>query len=498
MEEKKTVIIAGAGAAGLMAAISAARAGAQVTVLEAMERPGKKLLLTGNGRCNLTNLNPALAESYYGTGAKTASYVIGQFDTKDMLAFFGELGLLVQEKNGYVYPYSSQSGSVLSVLLTEAKRLKVKLKYSEKIIEIKRETKNPSVSDTSKENSVPVTSNHSEYDSRWAVRTQSWCYYGDAVILACGSKAVPSTGSDGSGYALAKGLGHTIRKVAPALVPLTCEGKFLPLLAGVRCRAEVSLWEQPAAGQNFFKTEHAEKGSEKNAAGQPCMKLIQKETGELQWTKYGVSGIVVFQLSRFVSLAKPNTKQYLKINFLPESGNELLQILTRRAAMLGDEKAGTLLTGMLNDKLIPVILERADRSVKAKKALAKTVCQNLLPEQIAAIFQEIKQFTLEVTGTKSFDVAQVCAGGVDCSEIEEQTLESKLQSQLYFAGEILDVDGPCGGYNLQWAWSSGYLAGKSAAGKKCAAHNQTFSEKTVKNHDNQNKRIKTAPGSHQT
>ena len=476
MEERKTVIVAGAGAAGLMAAISAARAGAQVTVLEAMERPGKKLLLTGNGRCNLTNLDRYLPEAYYGTGAKTASSVIGQFDADDLLAFFNEIGLLVQEKNGYVYPYSAQSGSVLAVLLAEAKRLKIKLKYSEKIIEIKREKKNPtaSVSDTSKEDSIPEETNSSEHDSWWAVKTQSWCYHGDALILACGSKAVPTTGSDGSGYELAASLGHTIRKVAPALVPVTCEGKFLPLLAGVRCRAEVSLWEQPPAKPNGFKTGNAKKEPEKKSAVSKnavpaaelyCQKLLKKETGELQWTKYGVSGIVVFQLSRFVSLAKPDTKQFLKIDFLPEFGDELQPMLTRRAAMLGEEKAGMLLAGMLNDKLIPVILERADRHVKAKKALAKTICQNISPEQIAAIIQEIKQFTLEVTGTKSFDVAQVCAGGVDCSEIKEQTMESKLQKQLYFAGEILDVDGPCGGYNLQWAWSSGYLAGKSAAAK---------------------------------
>lgn len=468
MEERKKVIIAGAGAAGLMAAITAARAGAQVTVLDAMERPGKKLLLTGNGRCNLTNLNPSLPESYYGTGAAVAASVIKQFDAQELLAFFRELGLLVQEKNGYVYPYSAQSGSVLAVLLAEAKRLKVKLKYSEKIIEIRRERKNAADAgpDTAKDGFIPLTADSSEQDSWWAVKTQSWCYYGDALILACGSKAVPATGSDGSGYELAKELGHTIRKVAPALVPVMCEGKFLPLLAGVRCRAEVSLWEQTAAKQNVFKTENAKKGPEKiSAAGQHCLKLLKKDTGELQWTKYGVSGIVVFQLSRFVSLAKPGTKQYLKIDFLPEFGDELQQLLTRRAAMLGEEKAGMLLAGMLNDKLIPVILERADRHAKAKKALAKTICQNVSPEQITAIIHEIKQFTLEVTGTKSFDVAQVCAGGVDCSEIKEQTLESKLQRQLYFAGEILDVDGPCGGYNLQWAWSSGYLAGKSAAAK---------------------------------
>lgn len=430
MEDCKKVIVAGAGAAGLMAAISAARHGAQVTVLEAMERPGKKLLLTGNGRCNLTNLEPDLANAYYGSGADMAKEVIQGFGPEELLKFFREIGLLVQEKNGYVYPYSAQSGSVLEVLLAEARRLKIKLKYSEKIQKLTKE------------------------DTQWAVKTETWCYYADAVILACGSKAVPVTGSDGSGYDLARTLGHSIQTVAPALVPVICKSRFLSQLAGVRCKAEVSLWEEKYASAAVAKNVQAEKG----------MRLVKKETGELQWTKFGVSGIVVFQLSRFISLAGKNMKQYLKIDLLPDMEKQgLQQLLEKRAGMLGGEKAGMLLAGMLNEKLIPVILECADQKVKARKSLAKTICQNVTQEQIKAVIEEMKQFTLEVTGTKEFDIAQVCAGGVDCKELVPETLESRKQKGLYFAGELLDVDGPCGGYNLQWAWSSGYLAGKSAA-----------------------------------
>lgn len=425
MEQKKRVIVAGAGAAGLMAAITAARAGASVTVLEAMERPGKKLLLTGNGRCNLTNLDPALPMAYYGTGAVLAASVIKQFDAKKLIGWFEELGLLVQEKNGYVYPYSAQSGSVLEVLLAEARHLKVKLKYSEKITEIQK-------------HSAP-----SQDEPEWEVKTQTWRYSADAVILACGSKAVMTTGSDGSGYTLAASLGHTIQTVKPALTPVTCKEKFLPQLSGVRCRACVTLFEQ---------------------MGKKEPVMLHQEKGELQWTKYGVSGIVIFQLSRFVVPEEKNRRQFLSIDLLPDFETEkLYELLLRRAVLLGEEKAGVLLAGMLPEKLIPVILSCADQGQKGQKPLAKTTCQKLSKEQIWQLLHTIKQFGLEVTGTKSFDTAQVCAGGVDGNEVWIDTLESKLHRGLYFAGELLDVDGPCGGYNLQWAWSSGYLAGSCAA-----------------------------------
>ena len=182
----KRVIIAGGGAAGLTAAVFAARQGAEVTVLEGMERPGKKLLLTGNGRCNLTNLDVALSGKYYGSGAAVARKLTEQFGASEVLSFFEELGLWTTEKNGYVYPYSLQSGAVLGVLLSEIRRLRVKLKLGEKVESIQQE------------------------DERWKVKTASWCYTGDALVLACGGKAVPSTGSDGSGYALARILGHSV------------------------------------------------------------------------------------------------------------------------------------------------------------------------------------------------------------------------------------------------------------------------------------------------
>lgn len=415
MEQRRKVIVVGGGAAGLMAAIFAAREGAQVTVLEAMERPGKKLLLTGNGRCNLTNLDADLPGAYHGSGRKVAASLTRAFDGHAVCRFFKELGLLTQEKNGYVYPYSAQSGSVLEVLLSEIRRLKVKLKLSEKI---KAVSKTP---------------------QGWAVSTEGWTYEADALILACGSKCVPSTGSDGSGYVLAKSLGHKILKVAPALTPVTCRSDYLQNLAGVRCRARVSLC----------------RGREQEIAA---------DTGELQWTKYGVSGIVVFQLSRYISSAASPEGMFFKIDLLPEYEKEqLFHILSRRSATIGQEKVSVLLAGLLPEKLIPVILSETDRTHKKSRSITKYTCSELTDEQLWFLIDLMKTFTLPITGTKSFDTCQVCAGGVDCREVDPDTLESRLHPGLYFAGEMLDVDGPCGGYNLQWAWSSGYAAGRAAA-----------------------------------
>lgn len=407
----KSVIIVGGGASGLTAAISAARAGAQVTVLDGMERCGKKLLATGNGRCNLTNLDPALPTKYYGTGSELAEHVTSRRDADWTLAFFEELGLLAQERDGYVYPYAAQASSVLETLLAELRRLRVKLKFKEKIRSVEKK------------------------DDKWHVKTDTWCYTACALVLACGSKAAPDTGSDGSGYALAKTLGHTIITPRPALVPVVCEGLLPAQLAGVRCRASVSLYER--------LDNRAE--------------LLAKDSGELQWTKYGVSGIVIFQLSRFISGCKALETLYLQIDLLPDFNETYLtDLLEKRVQLIDMERVSALLSGMLHEKLISAVLQAAG-------ILAKTVCRDLTKEQIRNVIQTAKKFQLNVAGTKSFDACQICTGGVHCREVSMDSLESLKHKNLFFAGELLDVDGPCGGYNLQWAWASGYLAGESAA-----------------------------------
>ncbi len=511
---KKKIIVIGAGAAGLMAAISAARSGAEVTILESQDRPGRKLLVTGNGRCNLTNTDKNICERYHGTGAALAAQLLKQFSVMDTLAFFWELGLLTTEKNDFVYPYTSQASSVLEVLLAELRRLRVKLKFSVTITEIIDYGKCSERSQKQAGHSAGVddesafafeSSESSGRLMRYAVVTPTWTYTADAVILACGSKAAPSAGASGKGYALAQTLGHSIIPLRPALVPFTCQASFPEQkLAGVRCRAEVSLLIKPSglASRPVSNGSHAKlqqasdislissMEAEMAAHGKDMPEPVARDTGELQWTRYGVSGIVIFQLSRFaqfpfdhknpgsqrngVTNTQTNGKTdsasdgcgqnsyLLRIDFLPDyTEDEIEEQLLKRAEKLGRESVSVLLRGLLNEKLISVILKRAGEACGGNLPGSCLEIANH-KDFIHALVAVIKGYLLPIAGTKSFDQAQVCAGGVDCREISDR-LESCLHKDLYFAGELLDVDGPCGGYNLQWAWTSGYLAGKNAA-----------------------------------
>ncbi len=406
----KRVLVVGAGASGLMAAISAARAGAAVTILEAMEKPGKKLLMTGNGRCNLTNMDEHLPEAYRGKNPAYALPAVKQFDAGETRAFFTSLGLLTIEKNGYVYPLTNQASSVLEVLLAEVRRLEIKLKLSEKVERIRKE------------------------GAVWKAATSTWEYEADALILACGSRCVPATGSDGSGYRLAEMAGLSRVPEVPALVPVICEEKFLPRLAGVRCQAMVTLQESSSG------------------------RRIGQERGEVQWTKYGISGIAVFQLSRYVAYAKRPGKYEFELDLLPDFDFlELSDLIRVRAGQLSNEKAAVLLAGLLPEKLIPIVLEQA-------KIPAKKKCAGLSGEDLSRILSVCRAFPLHPSGTKEFDSCQVCAGGVDTALLNPETMECRDRSGLYLTGELVDIDGPCGGYNLQWAWSSGYAAGRAAAG----------------------------------
>lgn len=410
----KKIIVIGAGASGLMAAITAAREGAAVTVLEGMEKPGKKLLVTGNGRCNLTNTCQERTDRYRGSTEEFINTVMEQFPVEKTMAFFEELGLILHSREGYIYPYVNQASAVLDVLLLETRRLPVKIKCREKVTELYK-TKNI-----------------------WKVKTASWSYDADAVILAAGSMAAPATGSDGSGYALAKKQGHAIITPMEALVPLKVQENWVKKMAGLRMQAQVTL---------ILGTSDSGEGE--------CRELKYTESGELQWTEYGISGIVVFQLSRYAVralAAKRNVAVF--VDLMPHLEMEALK------ALLGKRRTdGTLedfLTGLLPKKAIPVILERMSLRPSEKAA-------QMGEEQIDVLAEHIKSLKLTVTGHKTFDAAQVCSGGVDTSQIHSKTLESKKQSGLYFTGELMDVDGICGGYNLQWAWSSGYTAGCHAA-----------------------------------
>lgn len=398
------IIIVGAGVSGMMAAIAAAEQGASVTILEQMEKPGKKLLVTGNGRCNLTNINMPDENAYRGAKADFVNSILGQFTVVNTLAFFHGLGLLTRERNGYVYPYTDQAGTVLEILLQEIRRLKIKMKYQEKVTGIRKTGEG------------------------FQVQTATWSYLCDKVILCTGGKAAPQTGSDGSGYELAAACGHSLKPVYPALVPLKAAGPIPRMLSGTRSQALLSL--------------------------EIDGKLCHREQGELQWTDYGVSGIVVFQLSRFASEALAEKKRVrLHIDMMPEyTETEILKLLAQKHTRFPGASAEELLTGFLKKKTISAFVKSAGKQVCAEKG--QTFYR--------AAVSFIKDLTLTVTGTKAFDMAQVCAGGVPAEEVSSETLESLKMPGLYFAGELLDVDAVCGGYNLQWAWSSGYAAGSHA------------------------------------
>lgn len=404
----KKLVIVGAGASGLAAAVTAARAGASVTLLERNRQVGKKLLVTGNGRCNLTNVDQDLSH-YRGSDPAFAQQVLEARSMSDTVRFFTELGIFTKNRKGYLYPYSDQALAVAEALRMEAEHLGVLLKLDTKVLAVKR------------------TDN-----GRFLAETKGWTYEADAVILAAGSAAAPETGSDGSGYELSKMLGHRVIKPLPALVQLHCREKFLEKTAGLRMDASVALFSEG--------------------------RLLASDQGEVQFTKTGISGIPVFQVSRWGVRALDAGKEVCAVlNLLPLfSKEQLLSFLEQRRECSGYKTGKQFLVGLFPEKLIPVLLERA-------KAPKEKPVGDWRKEEFASLAQVIGGFSLTLRGFGSFSQAQVCSGGVDTASVNGKTMESRLVPGLYFAGELLDIDGACGGYNLQWAWSTGALAGRFAA-----------------------------------
>ena len=394
--------IIGGGAAGLVAAITAAEAGHQVTVIEHSSRIGKKILLTGNGRCNLTNTDQDLSH-FHGGSMPLIQAVLNQCSYVDTLSFFTRLGIYTKNKNGCLYPYSEQASAVLEVLRMALRSLSVQILTDCQIKRLKKETS-------------------------FILETNQGQLQFDKLILAAGSKAAEQTGSDGSGYALAKAFGHTMIKPLPALVQLRSEEGYFKQLAGIRTQAKLTLYcNEKAAGS---------------------------EMGELQLTSYGLSGIPTFQLSHLAARALDSgQKVRMQIDFMPDMERQTLTAyLNSRAENCPDKKAEELLIGVLHKNLSMLLVKLA--GIKADKR-----ADALSEQEISKVAELMKQFTVPVSGTNSFRDAQVCSGGINTAEITER-LESKLVKGLYFAGEIIDVHGDCGGYNLQWAWSSGIVAGR--------------------------------------
>lgn len=408
MSKKRSIAIVGGGASGIAAAIAAADHGALVTLIEQKERIGKKILSTGNGRCNFTNayMEP---DCFRGEDISIVPKVLERFGTKETLRFFAELGITAKSKmGGYYYPRSEQASAVTDVLAMELRRLNVTVLLNTRVLEIQKKK-----------------------DS-FLLKTDSKNLHADAVILSTGGKAAAVLGSDGSGYALAKSFGHTIAPVVPALTALHGKGTFFKLTAGVRTDAKVSLIIDNMT--------------------------VAEDTGELQFTAYGISGIPVFQVSRFAAVALYEKKTPLvRIDFLPEMPvEELAAFFLRRRLRHSQKSAEEFLIGILNRKLTGILLRAS--GIRNQEPVSM-----LTDQQLGRLAEKCKNFEIEITDTNSFDQAQVCAGGVRTSELYAETLESGCTKGLYLTGELLDIDGICGGYNLQWAWATGYLAGSHAA-----------------------------------
>lgn len=407
----KKIAVIGGGAAGMSAAIQSARMGARVTIYEKNDRVGKKILSTGNGKCNFSNERMD-AGCYNGSGAALIDRVYQMFGVKETKDFFQGLGMRIKDRNGYLYPASGQASTVLDVLRYELERLSVNVHTNGQVTDM-----------TAVNDGFTVETNGNEKEKY------------DAVILACGGKAAPKTGSDGQGFVLAAKLGHHIVPTVPALVALRCREDFYKRVAGVRCDAQLTLYID----------------------GQP----VRSDRGEMQWTDYGISGIPVFQLSRDAAYALHEHKCVtVMIDLMPDLSEEQDNSIDNpfwqeRWQQQGRQTMERFVTGLVNKKIGLLLLNLAGIKETEK-------AEDVSPDRQKKLTKLFRSLIVTVEGTNTFDQAQVCAGGVDCREVTD-TLESRIIPGIYFAGEILDIDGICGGYNLQWAWSSGTVAGRAAA-----------------------------------
>ncbi len=428
--ERIRIAVIGGGASGLMAALSAAQAGARVTVLEHTDRVGKKLLLTGNGRCNFTNddQRPEHYRSLRDSDSDAFS-VVQAFDSEKTIRLFEQLGVPAARRAGWVYPRSLQASGLQNALRSRLAELGCEIRCGVKIREI-RKTRD----------GFEILASEGAPGGEREERILS----ADRVILCCGGRAAPQTGSDGSGYRLAEGLGHHITQLYPALTGLETDSGARKALAGVRAQARAALTAQG--------------------------RILAQEEGEVQFTPYGVSGIVIFQLSRFAARAiHEGSRVRLSLDLLPEtdlSGAEgYIRSCLKRYPDRTPEEA---VPGLLPKTLWSRICRAAEESGKKEKEDRQAAMRGRKPssDDLAGRLASLcKDLSFRVVKTCDYSQAQVTAGGVPLAELYLPSMQSRYVPGLYLAGEMLDVDGCCGGYNLQWAWSSGWLAGAHAAGK---------------------------------
>ena len=397
--------IIGGGASGMAAALAAAEnKDVQVVLLERQARVGRKLSATGNGRCNLTNLH-AGQQGYHGEDMAFSEFAVSRFDPERTLEWFRSLGLFtVAEDSGRVYPYSDQANSVVDVLRFALEKPNITQKMGFEVEKVKKTPNGFRVE--SKEETVEC----------------------DKLIVACGGLAGTKLGGTMSGYKLLRSLGHKCTKLRPTLVQLKSSWGGTASLKGVRANCHAVIMHNGA--------------------------VFAESTGELQFTEYGLSGPVIFEVSRDVCQEKGSW--VCRLDFLPEISEETLktELLRRKNTNL---PASELLTGILHNRLGRVLTQSA--GVSSQRQISE-----LSHYEIEEVVRLVKAFDVELTEPMGMDSAQVTAGGIMTKDFDEKTMESRIVPGLYACGEVLDVDGDCGGYNLQWAWSSGHLAGSHAGG----------------------------------
>lgn len=410
------LIIVGGGASGLVAAITAKDFGVDVAILEGTDRIGKKILTTGNGRCNISNLGAKEPFNAFHCTQNDFFYnVLKGFGVKETLDFFLTLGLpIVELQNGKLYPKSLQASSVVDILKMSLEDRGIPLYTNSKVKTIHRDK------------IFKLSTTNEEYK----------LFTCDNLILSCGGKSAPKTGSDGSTYYLAEKFGHSITPLLPGIVQLKLDYKYLKSISGVKF-------------DGFAKVIIDDV-------------IIREDFGEILFTDYGISGPPILQLSALASKGIfQNKKVQISVDLMPDHTYESLEnFIECHFALLSHRPLIDSLIGVINKKLIPTLLKECGITD------LHIPCYELSWKDKKRLINTLKDWKFNCIGTNDFNQAQVTIGGINTTEVDSSTLESKIIPNLYFAGEILDVHGDCGGFNLQWAWSSGYIAARSIANRK--------------------------------
>ncbi len=405
------ILVIGAGASGLMTALVAKDLGKDVAIIESTDRLGKKILTTGNGRCNISNSSISTPYTCYNSlNNNFYEYCLNNFSVEDMKNYFLSLGLpIIELDKGKLYPKSLQASSVVDLL---------KLALEERNIPIYNNCK---VKTIQKNKQFIISSNNQEM-------TNFKC---NKLVLACGGKSAPKTGSDGSGYTLAKSLGHSLVEPVPAIVQLKLDYPHLRGLAGIKLEGNATV---------FIDN-----------------KAVRSDCGEILFTDYGISGPPILQLSGLCSRALNNKKEVtISVDLMPDMNYEDLDnFIQGHLAMFSYRSIFNALIGIINKKLIPIFLK--DIGIQN----IHISCDDLDWKYKSLIAKRLKAWKFNCIGTNGFNNAQLTNGGINTCEIVPTTLESRIVKNLYFTGEIMDVNGDCGGFNLHWAWCSGFLVGNS-------------------------------------